>query len=89
MDFGTIHDLHVHAGEPVFDPPPRAIRRKKNGNGSGDQRRLPQVGADFVLKQEWVDCFAEMDLLRDGKFLRIEVAHGVPTVQETEEPIRD
>jgi hypothetical protein len=61
----------------------------KNGNGTGDDRHPPQVSADFALKQEWLDFFGEMDNLRDGMFLRVEVAHGVPTFQESEEPVRE
>lgn len=83
--FGTIHDLLIRNGDPVFDPPPKVIRRVKLG---GHNTARPQVAAtDFVLKQEWVEFFNHLDAFENGTVLVIEVAHGLPLFFEAEHPI--
>lgn len=85
LSFGTIHNLQVRAGEPVLDPRPRTIRRKKNG---GNNHPRPQAGAsDFALKRELVEFFADVDAMGDGIVLLIEVAHGLPIIHEFEDVI--
>jgi len=83
--FGTIHDLPFRNGEPVFDPPPRVVRRVKLG---GHNTARPQAGAaDFALKQEWVEFFNHLDACENGTVLVIEVAHGLPLFFEIEQPV--
>lgn len=83
--FGTIHNLHFRAGDPVFEPPPRVVRRKKNG---GTNQPRPQANAgDFALKLEWVEFFHDLDAMGDGVILLIEVAHGLPIIHEYEDAI--
>lgn len=83
--FGTIHNLHVRDREPVLDPPPRVVRRKKNG---GVNQPRPQAdSSDFALKREWVDFFHDLDLIGDGVILLIEVSHGLPIIHEYEDAI--
>ncbi len=83
--FGTIHDLRFRGGEPVFDPPPRVIRRVKLG---GHNTARPQAAAaDFALKQEWVEFFNHLDACVNGTVLVIEVAHGLPLFFENEQPV--
>lgn len=82
--FGTIHDLSFRAGDPVFDPPPRIIRRVKLG---GHNTARPQAVADnFTLKQEWVEFFAHLDVFENGAVLVIEITHGLPMFFEFEQP---
>lgn len=83
--FGSIHDLHIRAGEPILDPLPRVVRRRKNG---GINQPRPQAdSADFALKREWVEFFADLDAIGDGVILSIEVMHGLPIVHEFEDVI--
>lgn len=83
--FGQIHNLHVHGGEPVLDPLPRVVRRRKNG---GVNQPRPQIGAaDFALKREWIEFFADLDVIGEGVILSIEVMHGLPIVHEFEDVI--
>lgn len=85
LHFGTIHDLPIHTGEPVLDPPPRTVHRRKIG-GRNDPR--PQAAAkDFTLKAAWIEFFEELDAMGDGVIQLIEVAHGLPFLYEFEEPI--
>ena len=68
--FGTIHGLSFRDGEPVFDPPPKVVRRVKLG---GHNTARPQtIAADFALKQEWVEFFNHLDALDTGTVLAIE-----------------
>ncbi len=78
--FGTIHNLHVRAGEPVLDPPPRVRVRRKNGSVSPS--RPSAMTADFALKREWVDFFHDLDGIGNGVVQLIEVAHGLPIIHE-------
>jgi hypothetical protein len=83
--FGTIHDLTVRAGEPVFDPHPRVVCRVKLG---GHNTARPQAGAaDFALKQEWVEFFDFLDACPGEVVLMVEVAHGLPLFFEFEQPV--
>lgn len=83
--FGTVHELQIRAGDPVFDPPPKAIRRVKLG---GHNTARPQaIAADFALKQEWVEFFNHLDACESGTVLVIEVAHGLPLFFEIEQPV--
>lgn len=83
--FGSIHNLRVVRGEPVLDPPPRTIRRRKNGGQN--QPRGQVESQDFALKQEWVGFFRDLDEIGDGTILLIEVAHGLPLFHEFEDVI--
>lgn len=84
--FGSIEGLRVAAGEPILDPLPRVVRRRKNGGANAPR---PQVmSSDFVLKREWVDFFRDLDAIGDGVILLIEVAHGLPIIHEFEDVIR-
>ena len=76
LNFGYAEGLHVRAGEPVFDPPPRVIREVKLGGENGPH---PKAGCeDFALKSQVVDLFAELEKLGDGVVLWLEVKHGLP-----------
>ena len=83
--FGTIHDLPFRNREPVFDPPPKVIRRVKLGGHN--TARLQAAAADFALKQEWVEFFNHLDSCENGNVLVIEVAHGLPLFFEIEQPV--
>ena len=83
--FGTIENLQVQAGEPSWDPPPRVIRRRKNG--SANEPRPQAEADDFALKRQWVDFFADLDAMSDGTILLIEVAHGLPILHEYEDVV--
>ena len=85
INFGRIENLQVRGGDPVLDPLPRVIRRKKNG---GINQPHAQAGAsDFALKREWVEFFRDLDAMGHGVILSIEVAHGLPIVYEFEDVI--
>ncbi len=76
LNFGRIEDLHILDGEPLFDPPPRAIREHKFARGDGP--RPEAAKADFDLKVEVIDLFVHLEAVGDGVIECIEVQHGLP-----------
>ena len=53
-NFCRIENLHIRAGEPVFDPHPRVVREVKLG---GENSSRPEAGiGDFTLKRQGRTC---------------------------------
>ena len=83
VNFGRIEDLVVRAGTPVLDPPPRIVREVKFG---GDNGPRPEVAkADFALKAQIRDLFAQLEALGDGVVPCIEIQRGLPFRMTVEE----
>jgi hypothetical protein len=82
VNFGRIESLHVRAGQPQFDSPPRVIRTLKVGARNEDR---PEAAAkDFVLKAAVIELLDHLRRAGDGVIERIEVAHGLPFLLEIE-----
>jgi len=76
VNFGTIQDLCMKDGEPVFVPPPRALIDVKLDSDDGQR---PEVDLrDFALRSEVLRLMALLDEIKDGKVERIEVRPGLP-----------
>jgi len=76
IHFGSIEDLEIRGGEPVFDPPPRVIREIKFG---GDRSpRLQTTAKDFAAKPQVAELLDSLTRIRDGTIGRLEVQHGIP-----------
>lgn len=82
VNFGRLERLVVKGGDPVSDPRPRVIRLVKLSvtNGPRPEGSLD----DFVLKQELIGFFEQLDLLGDGMIAVIDIRHGLPLVMEIE-----
>jgi hypothetical protein len=76
LNFGRIEGLHVRDGDPLFHPPPRIFRDVKPGSKNGP--RSEAAKADFALKAEVIDLFAQLEAVGNGVIERIEVQHGLP-----------
>lgn len=85
LNFGRILDLAVRDGEPVFDPPPRLIRKIKIGGENGP--RPEAVTADFELRKEVREMFEHLSRLGTGIVRCIEVKNGLPFMAEVEEEV--
>jgi len=83
IGFGHIERLAVRGGEPVFDPPPRVVRKVKIGGENGP--RPEAVSTDFCLKREVLELFEHLAELVNGTVQRLEVKAGVPFSLEVEE----
>jgi hypothetical protein len=82
LNFGRIEDLQVRAGEPVFNPPPRTVRKLKIGGENGPRPEM--ACADFWLKSQAIELLDAIAGIGDGKVLAIEVKHGLPFSVEIE-----
>ena len=76
INYGRIEGLPVRRGEPVMDPPPRIVREIKFGGENGP--RPEAAKADFTLKVQVRDLFAQLEALGDGVIRSIEIKHGLP-----------
>ena len=82
--FGRIENLLVQCSEPVLDPQPTTIREHKFGGENGPH---PKIRADdFLLKDQVVDLFRQLDALGDGMIVVLEVKHGLPFRMMVAEP---
>jgi len=83
INFGRIFELTVRRGQPVMDPPPRVVREIKFGADNGPR---PEVAkADFTLKAQVRDLFAQLEALGDGVIPCIEIQRGLPFRMTVEE----
>lgn len=82
--FGRIENLVIRRGQPVFDPPPTVTREHKFGGENGAHPKLR--ADDFLLKDQVVDLFRQLDALGDGVIAVLEVKHGLPFRMLVAEP---
>ena len=84
INYGRIEALHIRAGAPVFDPPPRVVRKVKIG-GENSPRREPSPNEP--LKKDLIEMFDHMALVGDGVVRSIEVKNGMPFSLDIEETV--
>ena len=83
INYGRVEGLAVSGGEPVFAPPPRVVREVKFGAENGPR---PEVAkADFALKAQVRELFAQMEAMGTGVIRTIEIKHGLPFRMTVEE----
>ena len=82
LNFGRIECLRILAGQPVFDPAPRVIRKVKFGGENGPRPEI--ISRDFWLKQQAIELFETIASVGDGEVLTIDVKHGLPFSLEIE-----
>lgn len=83
VNYGRIEGLRVRAGQPVLDPRPRIIREIKFGGENGP--RPESAKADFALKVQVRELFAQLEALGDGVVPCIEIQRGLPFRMTLEE----
>jgi len=76
MNFGQIEELHIKAGEPVFDPPPKIISEILLGKENGASPHLKKT--NFTLKRHVIEMFEVMDRIGDGVIHVLAVQNGLP-----------
>jgi hypothetical protein len=77
LNFGSIEQVQIRGGEPVFSPAPRLIQEIKIGSADGGPR--PElVREDFPLKTSVLELFDHLDRLNDGIVNAVEVRYGLP-----------
>ena len=80
--FGRIEALTVRDGQPVFDPPPRMIRKIKIAAANGP--RAETIPQDFTLRKEMVEFFEHLEALGTGVVRCIEIKNGLPFSMDIE-----
>ena len=85
VNFGTIENLFVRAGDPVFEPAPKVIRSIKVGGENGARRELAL--ADFALRDPVIELFQHLRSIRDGKVTAIQIRCGLPCQIIVEQPL--
>ena len=83
INYGSIEGLPVRRGEPVMDPPPRIFREIKFSGENGP--RPESAKADFALKVQVRELFAQLEALGDGVIPCIEIQRGLPFRMTVEE----
>ena len=83
INYGRIEGLPVRRGEPVMDPLPRVVREIKFGGENGP--RPESAKADFALKVQIRELFAQLEALGDGVIPCIEIQRGLPFRMTVEE----
>ena len=83
VNHGSIEGLPVRNGEPVFDPPPRFVRRVQFGKENGP--RLEAEKADFALKADVIELFTALDELGDCVITQLKIQDGLPKMMTFEE----
>ncbi len=83
VNFGRLEGLVVQDGRPRFEPRPRVVREIKFGAENGP--RPEAAKADFALKAEVRELFAQLEALGDGIISSLEVKHGLPFRMTVEE----
>jgi len=86
INFGQIEGLHIKAGEPVFDPPPKIIREIVFGKENSSSQHLRKT--DFVLKRHVLELFDVMDKIGDGIIHALAVQNGLPVRMKLEKKYR-
>ena len=77
LNFGSIEDLEVRGGEPVFSQAaPRITQDIKIGAANGP--RLEAEKDNFLLKTAIIELFAHLNRIDHGSVAKIEVRHGLP-----------
>lgn len=83
INYGRIEGLPVRRGEPVMDPLPCIIREIKFSGENGP--RPESAKADFALKVQVRELFAQLEALGDGVIPCIEIQRGLPFRMTVEE----
>ncbi len=83
IGWGSMHNLGFHAGDPVFDPPPKTCRKIKLRQ-AGKPRTLAAKGI-YLLKEEQMEFINLLIEKQKGLLTRIVIQEGLPTEVDFEE----
>ena len=76
IGFGAIERLHIHRGEPVYDPPPRITREIRFGAHRTPTRQ--EALDEFKVRRAMRELLSAIAAVGDGIVDRIEIRHGQP-----------
>ena len=76
INFGRIERLDVRDGEPLFDPPPMAVRQMVFGKKNGPNQIRNQDG--YALKKKVAELFEVFDREQTFRVLELVIDDGLP-----------
>lgn len=76
INYGSIEQLPIIGGEPMFDSTVKITREIKFGAENGARRELTLD--DFALKTQVLDLVAQLCKFQDGIVLKLEIQAGLP-----------
>ena len=82
INFGTLENLTLCAGQPQFNPGPRVIRTFKMGGD--DLARKERELLDYELKVEQIDVIRRIRQLGDCIIASIKIEQGLPRFMNVE-----
>lgn len=83
LGYGTIHGLHVLAGDPLFNPPPLVVRTVRLSDHVSTSQGT--ANADYTLKREQIALLRELTAIEAGVIEVIKVHDGLPVGLEMHE----
>jgi len=83
MRYGSIRNLAVLGGEPVFRPPPTIVRTVKFGCRSNPPRPAGPLTA-LAESDKVQELFSELEQMGSGTVKLIEVKDGLPFLMDIE-----
>ena len=86
INYGRIERLEVRDREPVFDPPPRAVRLVVFGKDNEPHASRGQNG--FALKKKVAELFEMFDRERSFLILELVIDNGLPVRMTVADAIR-
>ena len=87
INFGRIEGLEVRDGEPVFDPPPRAVRQVVFGKKNGPNAARAHDG--FALKKKVAELFEVFDREQTFRVLELVIDNGLPVRMTVADGVRN
>ena len=84
--YGRLEGLAVRDGEPVFEPPPCAVRQIVFGKDNGPRTARKQDG--FALKQSVAELFEVFDRERSLSIQELVINDGLPVRMTVADAIR-
>ena len=76
INFGHVKELRIRQSQPVFEPMPTIVREYKFAADNGP--RGERKREDFLLKQQVLELFGQLDEIGNGVIDELEIKHGLP-----------
>lgn len=83
LGFGSIENLPIRDGEPIFSADARVIKQRKM---SGDEFVRAEPLEQLLDREPYLRLLLYLDQVQDALIVRLEIKHAFPFLLETIEP---